>query len=116
MVIRHIFRTFGIFYGTLVYYVVIWYIFTILVYCTTKNLATLVSTGFLNVTGPGGALLVHPDIRNKQKSKESLKSLEKTTTDPNPEGHSGRFFNRFSRIQENACLVNVDALVIFRLG
>jgi hypothetical protein len=30
-----------IFYGQLVYCVVIWYITTVLVYCTKKNLATL---------------------------------------------------------------------------
>jgi hypothetical protein len=28
-------------YGTLLYFVVIWYIFPVLVHCTTKNLATM---------------------------------------------------------------------------
>jgi hypothetical protein len=37
---------FGIFYGTLVYFVVILYSFPVLVYCPTKNLATLVRIPF----------------------------------------------------------------------
>jgi hypothetical protein len=36
-----ILQPFGIFYGHLVYFVVIWYIFTVLGCCTKKNLATL---------------------------------------------------------------------------
>jgi hypothetical protein len=32
---------FGLFYGHLVYFMVVWYIFTVLVCCTKKNLATL---------------------------------------------------------------------------
>jgi hypothetical protein len=35
----------GIFYGHLVHFVVIWYMFHVLVYCTEKNLATLVGMG-----------------------------------------------------------------------
>jgi hypothetical protein len=34
-------RPLEIFYGHLVYFVVIWYIFSVLVFCTKKNLATL---------------------------------------------------------------------------
>jgi hypothetical protein len=34
---------FGIFCGSMVYFMVIWYIFTILVCCTKNNLATLPS-------------------------------------------------------------------------
>jgi uncharacterized membrane protein YiaA len=44
-----ILRPFGLFYGYLVYFVTLWYIFSlfgtffpVLVYCTMKNLATLV--------------------------------------------------------------------------
>jgi hypothetical protein len=37
----YILQPFGIFYGCLVHLVVIWYIFTILVCCNMKNLATL---------------------------------------------------------------------------
>jgi hypothetical protein len=33
--------SFGLFYGHLVYFVVIWYIFLVLVCCIQKNLATL---------------------------------------------------------------------------
>jgi hypothetical protein len=36
-----IFRPFGVFDDTLEYFVVIWYVFSVLVYCATKNLATL---------------------------------------------------------------------------
>jgi hypothetical protein len=36
-----ILRSFVIFYGYLVLFVVIWYIFTVLVFCTIKNLAAL---------------------------------------------------------------------------
>jgi hypothetical protein len=36
-----ILRSFAIFYGHLVYFVVIWYIFPHLVFCTKTNLATL---------------------------------------------------------------------------
>jgi hypothetical protein len=32
---------FDLFYGRLVYFVVIWYLFPVLVYCAKKNLATL---------------------------------------------------------------------------
>jgi hypothetical protein len=35
---------FEIFYGHSVYYVVIWYIFSVLVFCTWKNLATLLES------------------------------------------------------------------------
>jgi hypothetical protein len=35
---------FNIFYGHLVQFVVIWYIFPVSVFCTKKNLATLVTT------------------------------------------------------------------------
>jgi hypothetical protein len=35
---------FGIFYCTLVYFMALWYIFPILLYLTTKNMATLVVT------------------------------------------------------------------------
>jgi hypothetical protein len=41
MVIWYIMWLFGIFYGHLVYYVVIWSIFSVLVCCSKKNLATL---------------------------------------------------------------------------
>jgi disulfide oxidoreductase YuzD len=42
-----IFPQFDIFYGILVYFVVIWYIIPVLVYGSTKNLATLLlSTSF----------------------------------------------------------------------
>jgi hypothetical protein len=41
MDIWSILRPFGIFNGRLVYFVVIWYIFPVLVFCTEKNLATL---------------------------------------------------------------------------
>jgi hypothetical protein len=41
MSIRYILRPFAIFYGHLVYFLVIWYIFPILVSCSKKNLATL---------------------------------------------------------------------------
>jgi hypothetical protein len=44
LAIWSILRQFGLFYGNLVYFVVIWYIFTVLVCCTKKNLATLVAT------------------------------------------------------------------------
>jgi hypothetical protein len=50
MDIWYIFRTFGISYGTLVYFVVIWYIFIVLVNCTAKNLAILVHTGVPKTT------------------------------------------------------------------
>jgi hypothetical protein len=36
-----ILRSFVIFYGHLVQFMVIWYIFPVLVFCTKKNLATL---------------------------------------------------------------------------
>jgi hypothetical protein len=39
--IWHILWSFGIFYGHLAYFVAIWYIFTVLVCCIKKNLATL---------------------------------------------------------------------------
>jgi hypothetical protein len=42
MSIWYILRPFGIFYGYLVYFLVIWYIFDVLVCCSKKNLATLV--------------------------------------------------------------------------
>jgi hypothetical protein len=38
---RKFYSKFGTFYGPLVYFVVIWYIFPVLVCCTKKNLATL---------------------------------------------------------------------------
>jgi hypothetical protein len=41
MAVWNILRTFGIFYEILVHFVLIWYIFPVLVYCTKKNLATL---------------------------------------------------------------------------
>jgi hypothetical protein len=41
MTIWSILRPFGIFYGHLVYFAVIWYIFPVFVFCTKKNLATL---------------------------------------------------------------------------
>jgi hypothetical protein len=41
MTIWSIVRVFGIFCGRLVYFTVMWYIFAVLVFCTTKNLATL---------------------------------------------------------------------------
>jgi uncharacterized membrane protein YgaE (UPF0421/DUF939 family) len=41
MDIWSILRSFGIFNGHWVYFVVILYIFTVLVFCTMKNLATL---------------------------------------------------------------------------
>jgi hypothetical protein len=40
-----ILRPFYTYNGHLVYFVVIWYIFSILLYCTKKNLATLTSLG-----------------------------------------------------------------------
>jgi hypothetical protein len=40
-----ILQSFGIFYGHWVYFVVIWYNFPVLVFCTKKNLATLDETG-----------------------------------------------------------------------
>jgi hypothetical protein len=40
----YILRPFGLFYGHLVYFMVIWCIFPVLVHGTKKNLATLVST------------------------------------------------------------------------
>jgi hypothetical protein len=50
------FRPFGILYGTLVYFMALWYIlwhfgipiFHVLVYITTKNLAALLATKNLN--------------------------------------------------------------------
>jgi hypothetical protein len=44
--IRHILWSFGIFCGDLVYFVVIWYLFPVLVYCSKKNLATLQGIGW----------------------------------------------------------------------
>jgi hypothetical protein len=44
MTIWSILRPIGIFYGHLVYFLVVWYIFPVLVCCTKKNLATLVIT------------------------------------------------------------------------
>jgi hypothetical protein len=46
----------GIFYGHLVHFVVIWYIFPVLIYCTDKNLATLCpwSSGIVSVCGVMG--------------------------------------------------------------
>jgi hypothetical protein len=41
MAIWNILRTLGIFYDHLVHFMLIWYIFTVLVSCTKKNLATL---------------------------------------------------------------------------
>jgi hypothetical protein len=41
MAISSILQPFGVFSGHLVYFVVIRYIFSVLVYCTKKNLATL---------------------------------------------------------------------------
>jgi hypothetical protein len=41
MAIWNILQTFGIFYGHLVHFAVIWYFFPVLVCCTEKNLATL---------------------------------------------------------------------------
>jgi hypothetical protein len=46
MTIWSILRPLKIFYGHLVYFVVIWYIFPVLVSCTKKNLATLLPTFF----------------------------------------------------------------------
>jgi hypothetical protein len=48
MTIWAIFRPFGKLYGTFGNFVVIWYISHVLVYCTTKTLATLVATTLLN--------------------------------------------------------------------
>jgi hypothetical protein len=42
MVIWYILWLFGIFCGYLVYFMVIWYIFSVLACCTSQNLATLV--------------------------------------------------------------------------
>jgi hypothetical protein len=42
---RSILRSFVIFYGHLVYFVVIWHIFPVLVFCTKKNLAALDQIG-----------------------------------------------------------------------
>jgi hypothetical protein len=44
MSISSILWIFGLFYGYLVYVIVIWYIFPVLVCCTGKNLATLASS------------------------------------------------------------------------
>jgi hypothetical protein len=44
MDIWSILQPFDIFYGHLVYFVVIWYIFPMLIYCSEKNLATLINT------------------------------------------------------------------------
>jgi hypothetical protein len=41
MVIWYFLWSFGTFYGHLVLFMVIWYIFPVLVFCTEKNLATL---------------------------------------------------------------------------
>jgi hypothetical protein len=42
--IWYILLPFGIVYGHLVYFLVIWYIFPVLVRCNKKNLATLTQT------------------------------------------------------------------------
>jgi hypothetical protein len=42
MEIWSILQPFHMFYGHLVYFVVIWYLFPVLVYCTKKTMATLV--------------------------------------------------------------------------
>jgi hypothetical protein len=47
MDIRSILRSFGKFYGRLVYFVVIWYMFSHFGIFTKKNLATLTQTGVL---------------------------------------------------------------------
>jgi hypothetical protein len=39
----------GTFYGHLVHFVVIWYIFPVLVCCPVQNLATLLPTAFLSI-------------------------------------------------------------------
>jgi hypothetical protein len=46
---RSILQYIVIFYGHLVEFVVIWYIFPVLVFCTKKNLATLQSRGELEI-------------------------------------------------------------------
>jgi hypothetical protein len=46
-------------FGTFVYFVVIWYIFRVLVYCTTKNLATLTKTTAAAAIFPGANKLTN---------------------------------------------------------
>jgi hypothetical protein len=46
MTIWSLLRQLEKFYGHLVYFIVIWYIFPRFVFCTKKNLATLLSTAF----------------------------------------------------------------------
>jgi hypothetical protein len=41
--IWYILRSFDLFFGRLVYFVAVWYIFPVLVYCAQKNLATLIT-------------------------------------------------------------------------
>jgi hypothetical protein len=53
MAIWNILRTFGIFYGQLVHFVFIWYIFPVLVSWNNKNLATLPAMAAAN---PGAAI------------------------------------------------------------
>jgi hypothetical protein len=48
MTVWSILRPLEIFYGHLVYFVVIWYIFPVLVFCTKKNLATLIPLKYKN--------------------------------------------------------------------
>jgi hypothetical protein len=61
MAIWNILQTFGTFYGRLVHFVFIWYIFPVLVSCIKKNLATLVyiitlrQQGFRVISGSFGA-------------------------------------------------------------
>jgi hypothetical protein len=63
-------RAFGIFYGHLVHFVVIWYIFPVLVFCTKKNLATLLSV-ILRLFFRGGAF-----AQDQIEKKNCLRSKE----------------------------------------
>jgi hypothetical protein len=48
LILWSILLQFRIFYGRSIYFVVIWYIFSVLVFCTKKNLATLLEIFFIN--------------------------------------------------------------------
>jgi hypothetical protein len=48
MALWNILQTFGIFSDHLVHFMLIWYIFPVLISCTKKNLATLVTDVFIS--------------------------------------------------------------------
>jgi hypothetical protein len=64
MVIWYILLSLGIFCGNLVYFVVIWYIFPVWVFCTKKNVATLVQAHLIR-SGKARAYTIRASSRSE---------------------------------------------------